>query len=465
MAYRRELPGIRRLALSGADNPDYGRHCGGMRSVMNVFALVKSVLPRINARYLRWHIREALAPLWRPALSRVRFIAVTGSVGKTTTVFLLGKMLETTGKTYTGALINTGRGFHKTILATSPFHRWTVQEVSGHTPGHIRAFGAKLRPKVGIVTAVGTDHIRTFRSREAIAEEKGTLVEMLPADGTAFLNADDPLVFAMRTRAKARVVTYGLSEAADLRAVDVRNGWPASLSFTVLWRGKAAHVQTRMIGAHWVTPILAALACALDEGVPLDAAIGVIADFTAVYGRTSIHPVGNGPVFVLDTEKAPFGSLGTSIEIIGSAEAPRKTLVIGNISDYTGSASSKYRKFARDALAGGARIVGVGRNAATVRKLVPEFPGLVHVFETSREARDFFASDVVPGELILLKSAASGHIERIFLNWANGDERCWVEECGLKYCRSCRYLADPQRVFRLPEAPVPNGDGDIAPTP
>jgi hypothetical protein len=67
---------------------------------------------------------------------------------------------------------------------------------------------------------------------------------------------------------------------------------------------------------------------------------------------------------------------------------------------------------------------------------------------SSRDARDFIASDSLEGELILLKSAASGHIERILLNWQNHDERCWIEDCGRKYCKSCRFLLNPQPVFK-----------------
>ena len=72
-----------------------------------------------------------------------------------------------------------------------------------------------------------------------------------------------------------------------------------------------------------------------------------------------------------------------------------------------------------------------------------EFPhGQVAVFPGSREARDYLRADAIPGELILLKSAPSGHIERIFLNWEGEGDLCWVEGCGLKYCRSCRHRTD-----------------------
>jgi hypothetical protein len=82
-----------------------------------------------------------------------------------------------------------------------------------------------------------------------------------------------------------------------------------------------------------------------------------------------------------------------------------------------------------------------------------EFPlTQVAVFPSSREARDYLRAEAIAGELILLKSASSGHIERIFLNWDDKGDLCWVEGCGLKYCRSCRHRTDASLRPRPPSA-------------
>src|SRR4029450_9407321 len=85
-------------------------------------------------------------------------------------------------------------------------------------PGHIAALARLARPSVGVVLNVGESHLGMFGSREAIAKAKGELVESLPADGTAVLNADDPQVAAMADRTVARVVTFGQGPAAEVRA-------------------------------------------------------------------------------------------------------------------------------------------------------------------------------------------------------------------------------------------------------
>src|SRR3546814_17218271 len=90
-----------------------------------------------------------------------------------------------------------------------------------------------VRPSIGVVTTIGDDHHKAFGSREAIAAERGKLIAALPAEGTAVLNADDPLVWAMRQRCKGRVIRYGLGEGADLPARAIRSRWPERLSLPV----------------------------------------------------------------------------------------------------------------------------------------------------------------------------------------------------------------------------------------
>ena len=166
-----------------------------------------------------------------------------------------------------------------------------------------------------------------------------------------------------------------------------------------------------------------------------------IETFQTANARNSVIHIPNGPILINDSEKASWGGIGHTIDLLESARVPRKTLVIGNLSDYRGSSSKKYRRFARDAADVGARVIGVGRNAASIEKLLNTMENAsIRVFPGSREARDFLKETAVPGELIVLKSATSGHIGRIALSWDGGDERCWIENCTLDYhCSFCRY--------------------------
>jgi UDP-N-acetylmuramoyl-tripeptide--D-alanyl-D-alanine ligase len=99
----------------------------------------------------------------------------------------------------------------RNLLSVGFLTRFCVQEVSGDHPGKIRLQTKILRPQIGVVTTIGSDHYANFRSLEATAREKRRLVTDLPRRGIASLNADDPNVWRMRKHTRARVVSFGLS--------------------------------------------------------------------------------------------------------------------------------------------------------------------------------------------------------------------------------------------------------------
>ncbi len=398
---------------------------------------------RRAVRTARRALRARVAPYWRLALKSVTFIAITGSCGKTTTTALLGAILSEHGRTKIGVINNIDPSIRETLLRTRPRHRWCIQEIGADTPGAMAVRVAMFRPDIGIVTMIGSDHLKNFRSADAIAREKELLIERLPRTGVAILNLDDARVAAMASRCKGRVVTYGCSADADLRAFDVSADWPARLSFRVAWQGGVTAIRTRLVGAFWLTSVLAAVACALDQGIDMAAIAAVIERFEPIFARNSVHEIAGGPIFICGTTKAPEASLQDDLDVIRRAQAPRKTLVLGNVSDYSGSSSPKYRKAARTAASGGVRVVAVGPNARAIRGIADEFaPGQIVAFDTCRGAYEFLIADCIAGEVILLKAAASSHLERLVLNWDRMD-RCWKENCGLKYCVSCAFLDDP----------------------
>ena len=110
---------------------------------------------------------------------------------------------------------------HVRSLLRNPYDSYFVSETGSSGPGTLEPVLNVVRPTVGVVTLVALEHKSTFRSIEAVAEEKGKLVEMLPANGLAVLNYDDPRVAAMARRSKARTVTFGRTgETRRLRRIE-----------------------------------------------------------------------------------------------------------------------------------------------------------------------------------------------------------------------------------------------------
>jgi UDP-N-acetylmuramoyl-tripeptide--D-alanyl-D-alanine ligase len=198
-------------------------------------------------------------------------VGVTGSSGKTSTKDLIAQLLEPLGPTVAPpGSFNNELGHPWTALRAEETSKHLVLEMSARGPGHIAELAAVAPPRIGVVLNVGTAHVGEFGSREGIAKTKGELVEALPADGLAVLNLDDPLVAAMASRTKARVVGVGEHPRADVRAEDVTLDEDARASFRLVTAAGEASVTLPLYGEHHVGNALSAAAVALELGSTVD---------------------------------------------------------------------------------------------------------------------------------------------------------------------------------------------------
>src|SRR5918997_3680002 len=187
--------------------------------------------------------RLAAAVHTRLAAGGLTTLGITGSSGKTSTKDLLGQVLATAGPTVSPpGSYNNDIGLPLTVLDADATTRYLVLEMGSRGPGHIARLCRVARPQIGVVLNVGSAHLGEFGSPEGIAQAKGELIEALPADGTAVLNADDPRVLAMASRTRARVVTTGRGPDADVRATDVALDEQARARFTLAAQGASAPV-------------------------------------------------------------------------------------------------------------------------------------------------------------------------------------------------------------------------------
>ena len=397
--------------------------------------ITKKVLRRYRGLHLLAKSRAAMRH--RSRHGDATYIGITGSCGKTTTSNLLTAVLSTAGHAHDSGVVNLRDRLYGNILSVGPDTAYCVQEVSGHRRGAVADAVKVLRPDIGIVTVVESDHYTIFRNREATAKEKRALIDGLPETGVAILNADDEHVLAMAGRTKARVVTFGQSSGADYRAVGVSGNWPERLTVTVAHGDDEFRVRTQLVGETWTTTILAAFACAVELGLEPDRVAGAIAEFKPVFARCSVHRLPNGVDMVLDSQKAPFWTIASALDVVREAEAPRRTIVFGTISDYPGATSARYRRVARDALKAADRVVFVGPQSGHVTKL-PETGDRLFAFETVYQASEFLAEDAVANELVFVKASISDHLERLMLSQRE-DVVCWKERCGRLFnsCPDC----------------------------
>jgi UDP-N-acetylmuramoyl-tripeptide--D-alanyl-D-alanine ligase len=400
----------------------------------------------------------------RARLTNVTFIGITGSCGKTTTKDLAAGLLAGSlrGSANPGSG-NCGADVVRQVLGVQPGDDYCVQELGAWGPGTLDAGLDLIRPRIGVVLNVRRDHYSAFHGLEHTRAEKQKLIERLPADGTAILNADDPQVRAMRAHTQATIVTFGTRPGADFHVRNRRASWPDTLAFELSALGVCYDVRTRLIGEHLAGSAAAALAIAHTMGVPLDVAVARLATLPPTERRMSALALDTGVSFVRDDFKATSDSLDELLTFLAAARAARKIVIVGQISDHPGRSRPFYTAFARAAAPLVDRLVFVGERAADLWEgarrstldavITPdEGSGRIAIFRTVRDASQHLRGEWRAGDLVVLKgSGPSDHLERILLD--DGRRvRCWRAHCGLVVsCDSCEWLSSPADL----DEPVP----------
>lgn len=340
---------------------------------------------------------------------------------------------------YVGIHQNCWRSISTNLCKVKSSYEYFLHETGIFNAGDMSKMASLLRPDIGIVTTIGRDHYTSFRTLDATAAEKGKLIKSLPDSGIAVLNADDPYVMGMQNLSGARVLTYGLTDAADVHATDIRSFWPERLTLTIAYRGETVRINTRLFGDLLTTSLLAAVAGALAAGVSLEQCKRSLDGAYAFPSRQSIHQNSRGAWFINDTYKASYWSVEQVVSLMKEARAPRKTVVMGEFSDIGSNESKKYRAMARLGLTVADRVVFVGRTSKYVRKmLTPETQDRLFLFDSTKSAAEFIVEEAMENELIMLKSNTSSHLERLMLDHLK-EFTCWKDPCEKPIqCTECK---------------------------
>ncbi|MBL8421000.1 MAG: hypothetical protein JNK92_10220 [Dechloromonas sp.] len=382
---------------------------------------------------------------WRPLLKKPQFIGVTGSAGKTTTKELLLGMLSHKGQAVgnDGSYSNIDKQA-EALLRLAPSHSFFVTELSGHRSGEMDENLPLVQPSIGIVTVVRDDHSSKEYTREAIADEKGKLIAALPATGTAVLNADDELVLAMAAKSVARVITYGLSPNAELRAEAISSVWPERLQMTLVRGSERVRLLTQLCGTHWVPSVLGAIGGGLAAGMTLDECAQGIASVAPFDGRMQPVTTPDGVTFIRDEWKGTLWTVEASFAFMQSAQAKRKIIVIGTLADCGSGAPQKLAQIAKWAQQISDHTIFVGHWASNVLKARKPGEDKLRAFSRVRDATQYVNSISREGDLILLKGTSKqDHLLRIILA-RNGAVACWRDDCNRSlFCNECHDLNKP----------------------
>jgi UDP-N-acetylmuramoyl-tripeptide--D-alanyl-D-alanine ligase len=350
-------------------------------------------------------------------------VALTGSAGKTSTKDLIAQVLRSKAPTvFTPGSLNNEIGLPLTALSATEETRFLVLEMGARGIGHIRYLTQLTPPKVGLVLNVGSAHIGEFGGREQIAQAKGELVESLPEDGAAILNADDPLVRAMASRTKARVLLFGESDEADVRGENVRLTETGQPSFSLRTPSGCSDVTMRLYGEHHVSNALAAAAVAHELGMSADEIARALSEAGSLSRwRMEVTERPDGVTVVNDAYNANPESMRAALRALVAMGKGRRTwAVLGQMAELGDEALAEHDAVGRLAVRlNVSKLVAVGGREASWLQLGAYNEGSwgeesVHVSD-AQAAVDLLRSELRPGDVVLVKASRSVGLERVAL--------------------------------------------------
>ncbi|WP_406114020.1 UDP-N-acetylmuramoyl-tripeptide--D-alanyl-D-alanine ligase [Kitasatospora purpeofusca] len=370
---------------------------------------------------------DALGKLARAVVGRAdaAVVALTGSAGKTSTKDLVAQLLQRLGDTvYPPGSLNNEIGHPMTALRVEESTRHLVLEMGARHKGDIEYLTSITPPRIGLVLNVGTAHVGEFGSQEAIAEAKGELVEALPADGVAILNADDRLVRAMASRTKARVVYFGESAEAEVRAQDVRLDSTGRPSFTLSTPAGSAPVQLRLYGEHHVSNALAAAAVATELGMTVDDTAEALSEAGALSRwRMEVVDRADGVTVVNDAYNANPDSMRAALRALVSMggrgpERRRTWAVLGEMRELGEDSLAEHDAIGRLAVRlDVTKLVAVGGREAACMELGARNEGSwgeESVLVSDADAAvELLRSQLRPGDVVLVKASRSVGLEKV----------------------------------------------------
>jgi UDP-N-acetylmuramoyl-tripeptide--D-alanyl-D-alanine ligase len=338
-------------------------------------------------------------------------VGVTGSAGKTSTKDIIAAMLSVkilAGKTIGN--FNNHVGVPLSILRLPAVARVAVLEIGMNHAGEIRDLSAIARPRIGVVTNVGHAHMEAFDSIEGVAAAKRELIEALPADGVAVLNADDPLVSRFRDVHPGVTVTFGLSEGADVRAEQVEYS-----SEGVRFQVNGLQFESALLGRHSILNLLAGIAVASLYGIQPEQLTGVVSALSAGSMRGQRFEQ-NGILILNDCYNSNPDAARAMIDVLRETPAKRRIAVLGEMLELGHWAESLHREVGNyvancgiDVLVG---IRGAARHMVDAAMEAGQSEDAAFFSPDTAVAGDLLRQVARPGDVILFKGSRGTHVEQ-----------------------------------------------------
>ncbi|MBO6178398.1 MAG: UDP-N-acetylmuramoyl-tripeptide--D-alanyl-D-alanine ligase [Selenomonadaceae bacterium] len=358
---------------------------------------------------------QKIAQAWRMRFD-VPVIAITGSNGKTTTKELVAAALCPIGAIHkTAANFNNEVGLPLTLLGINEHHKAVVVEIGMRGLHQIENLAPIAAPNIGIVTNVGETHIELLGSIENIAKAKCELVEAIPAGGAVILNRDDKFVYDMRNKANdnVKVVTYGIHNDADVKAVDI-GADGLNTKFKVVFGGKSYDYELPMAGEHNVYNALAAIAAGLYLGVSNEDMRKALSVATNAKMRFEVSEK-DGVTFINDAYNASPLSMRAALSTLSKTYRGRKIALLGDMFELGKEEEAAHKKVGEEVAEFGIDVlITLGERAKLIAKGAKS-KGVTNVtsVNTHIEAADALKEIIKRGDTVLIKGSRGMEMEKV----------------------------------------------------
>jgi UDP-N-acetylmuramoyl-tripeptide--D-alanyl-D-alanine ligase len=339
-------------------------------------------------------------------------VGLTGSAGKTSTKDIIAELLSVTlhaGKTVGN--FNNHVGVPLSILRLPLDAEVAVLEIGMNHAGEIRELCQIAQPRIGVVTNVGYAHIEAFESIDGVAAAKRELIECLPQEGIAVLNADDPRVAAFRDFHKGTVITFGIAQPANVRAEDVEFLPDGGARFRI----GSVQFATALLGRHGILNILAGVAVAGLYGIAPAQLTAAVAGLKPGKMRGERF-TDNGILILNDCYNANPDAVQAMIDVLRDSPARRRIAVLGEMLELGKRSECLHREVGRYAARSGIDVVvAIHGDARFIADGVIESGKAadnVYFLDDAAAAGDLARQMAREGDAVLFKGSRGTRVER-----------------------------------------------------
>jgi UDP-N-acetylmuramoyl-tripeptide--D-alanyl-D-alanine ligase len=355
------------------------------------------------------------------AAARARFtgrlVAVTGSVGKTTTKEMLRRILAAAGPTHAAvASYNNHWGVPLTLARLSPDAAFCVAEIGMNHPGEIAPLARLAQPHVAVITNIAPVHVGHMGSLAAIAAEKAAILSGLVAGGAAIVPADSPQLTILREAAgAARIIRFGRAEAAEARLLDAASD-ADGVNVSMTLDGVPLRFRLAAPGDHMAVNAVAAIAAAAALGVEPHHASAALDGFTAVSGRGARRrltlPDGGEALLLDESYNASAPSVRAALAVLGLQPARRRIAVLGDMLELGPASLREHVGLAADVVAHADLVFACGPEMRRLFDAVPAAMQAGHA-ATSEDLAPRVASALRSGDVVLVKGSLGSRMAKI----------------------------------------------------